>query len=207
MRSSALNGSPAIPMTRCTIGARASAWPRSIASCSSATTCSPDSTATEQAPRAVSIARIFTDQACSEDAARFLKVQAPGPRPQADMIAVSKVAQQIGLDRRPGEEFLVNACIIESRHRSAVQTQGTGRNHKIPGLQTAVAKCRLLKVGRTALLPGFARARIGTELWHELIKFQVIADNGGRRRGHGLLDIARIQMWFQPLFGLFRNHK
>src|SRR5437868_4383433 len=144
---------PAAVITRWTIGARASACPRNMSSCSCESTWPSDNTAAEQAPSAVSTARIFTAQACSNNAARFVEIQPAGAGPHSSPIAITEIAQEIGFDRGAGKEFPVDARIIETRHRPAIQTQSACGHNEVACLQTAIAERSFLKFGGCSLLP------------------------------------------------------
>src|SRR4051812_478212 len=83
----------------------------------------------------------------SNDFARFFEAQARCAWMQLRRIAVAEVAEEIRFHRCPGEERRVNQRVIESGHRSAIQTESAGGENEIRPLQRRVPERGVLEHG------------------------------------------------------------
>src|SRR5215831_12641909 len=205
IRSSSQKGRPASPMSFKITGMSRSAWPRSRTSWASRSSQTPSAlrhrTAAERAPSEVSKAKIFMP-GILEDLRRLLEGEAGPARAQRGRIAVSHIAQEIRSNSGAGEKLLVHARVVEARHGSCVEAERAGGHYEIRALQRAVARA---VDGRRVWFVGEPRQWTLT-LGRVRIKLQIVADDGGRRRLHGLVAIAFAQVRQQTLLCGLRLH-
>src|SRR6266567_291580 len=76
----------------------------------------------------------------SQHQACFVKLKPRIARRETAPVAVSQVNEKIHLPLAVGKEFGVDLGRIESRHRSAIQSQGARGENKMPCPQRAVAE-------------------------------------------------------------------
>src|SRR5437879_3703878 len=102
----------------------------------------------------------FGKKADSNQLARLLKVEARGARIELAGVAVSEVAKEIRLDRRPREERLVHLGVVEARHRAAVEPQRPGGQHEVRALERRVPQRDVLQHVVRQLLEPRLRVRV-----------------------------------------------
>src|SRR5436309_2764379 len=67
--------------------------------------------------------------------ARFVEGKARRARMELRRVAVAKIAEEIGFNRRAGEERGVDLRIVEAGHWAAIETQRPRRQHQVRALQ------------------------------------------------------------------------
>ena len=107
------------------------------------------------------------------------------------MIAITKVAQEIGLDLRAREEFGVHAGIVEPRHRPAIQSESARGDDEIGSLKAAVAKGRRLYQRHLAFEHAFRIRVMWKQAGQMLMKIEIVTNDGRDRGRHRLVMIAR----------------
>src|SRR6516164_8631786 len=194
MRSSSLKERPDSPMSFEIMGMSRSAWPRSRTSWASRSSQPPSAprqrTAAERAPSELSKAKMFMPPAILQDLRRLLDGEAGPARAQRDRIAISHIAQEIRANAGASEKRLVHARVVKARHGSRVEPERAGGHDEIGTLQRAIARavderCFWLVGEPCQQTLTFGGMRI---------KLHIVADDGGRRRLHGLGAIALAQV-------------
>ena len=71
----------------------------------------------------------------SHHLASLLKSESGRARVELAYVAVPEIAQEIRLDRGPGEEGFVHLGVIEAGHRTAIETQRPGSQHEVRPLK------------------------------------------------------------------------
>ena len=97
--------------------------------------------------------------------------------------------------------------LVEARHGPAIQPQRPRRDNEIAALQSGAAhrhEPRAFGIGRQFLRQRRWRA---APAWQGSGEIQIIADDRGGRRRHGLLAIAFVEQRLQPRLGLLRHHE
>src|SRR5258706_13578849 len=89
-----------------------------------------------------------------QNLAGFVEIETPGARPQPRLVAEAEIAEEIRLDGRAGEEFLIHAVIAEARHRAAIEPQRARRDNEITALQARVTEGGNFELVGAFLRPG-----------------------------------------------------
>src|SRR3546814_13766145 len=76
----------------------------------------------------------------SDDLAGGVKAETRQPAEDAFRIAIAEGGDEIGFDRRAGEECLIGPGIVEVRHRANVQADRARRYDEIGALQAGVTQ-------------------------------------------------------------------
>src|SRR3546814_1702898 len=76
----------------------------------------------------------------SDDLAGGVKAETRQPAEDAFRIAIAEGGDEIGFDRRAGEECLIGPGIVEARHRANVQDDRARRYDEIGALKAGVTK-------------------------------------------------------------------
>src|SRR5438132_5323701 len=92
-----------------------------------------------------------------KDAAGFVEAEARVTRKQLAGIAVTEIAEEIGLPFAVRKEFGIDPLLVESGHRPAIETQGPRCEHQVSALHGAVAERRFMNQGG---IPGEYRSHI-----------------------------------------------
>src|SRR5882724_1150876 len=105
------------------------------------------------------------------------------------VISVTKITHEIGFPFAVGKKFSIDLALIESRHRSAIQTNGSGRDNEIRSRQAAIPESRVVDQWLIADKP---RAGIDgrIEFWQLFVKLCVIGNDGNDRRSAGFFYIG-----------------
>src|SRR6202140_1921126 len=74
----------------------------------------------------------------------LLKTKARIARKHGRWIAVANAADEVRLDSRAREKGLIDAGVVEARHRAAVQSQRPRSDDEVSALQRSVSLCRHL---------------------------------------------------------------
>src|SRR5688572_22713928 len=136
----------------------------------------------------------------SENLAGFLETQARTARAQRFALSITYVDQEIGTYRRVAKELSIHTGIVETGHRTAIQTQRTRRQYQIGTLQAAVPyHGRQQFLGSLLGKPG-ARIGMRKQLRQLVVELHVHAYDGSCRSGHGLGQIALIKERRQSCF-------
>src|SRR5579864_7403695 len=112
-------------------------------------------------------------------------------------ISVTNRAKEVGLHVGSCEELLVDAGVVETRHRPAIDAKRARRDDEIGALQRAIPKrggLTQFRVLEPILRTGIVREEPG----NEFRKLEVVTDDRGRGRRHDFLDVAWEQMWLEP---------
>src|SRR6185437_11031176 len=201
-RSRAEKASSAWRIASSTIGARISAWPRSIGSKMCASTSSPSRMATEQAPSAVSTASSLM----SENLARFVESEPGMAGEDARRIAMADAAEEVRFHPRAREEFRIHLGIVEARHRAAIEPERACGDNEIGALQRAVAEsCDLFDVRMGE--PGLCRLIVREELRQLFGEVEIVADDRGCRCRTDFRCVAGRRKAREPLFRLWRRQE
>src|SRR5438105_327909 len=81
----------------------------------------------------------------SDQLARLVKAEPRRAWIEFARVAITKVAKEIGFDRRPGEERLVHLGVIEARHRATVEPQRPSGQHEVGALERRVPQRSILQ--------------------------------------------------------------
>ena len=103
------------------------------------------------------------------------------------------------------EELLVHLRVIETGHRSAIEPERSGRQDQVRALQAGIPlRGRFNQLGVTLKQLLHAGA-VRKQLRQLVVELQVVRDDHGHRRRHGLLDIERRQRRAKALLGFRRS--
>src|SRR5258707_8824500 len=111
-----------------------------------------------------------------QDLADLLEAQPRVAREKLLAAAIAEIAEKIRFQLAVGEERGIDLGIVETRHRSGIESDGAGGEEEIRALERAVAKCRGLDHGGIAGEPG-TRIGLRKQLRQALVKFQIISDD------------------------------
>src|SRR5258708_5453029 len=156
-----------------------------------------------------------------QERARLCERKPRKPRKQCAWITISKIAEEIRLHvpfseelliaaeaGLPGrEECLVDLGMVETGHRSAIETERPRGENQVGALQAGVPlRRRLHHVGvvlKVLCHPGVVRK----QLRQLLIEFQVVRNDRSHGSGHRLLHVERSKRRLEPLLGFLRSDK
>src|ERR1051326_9040299 len=117
-----------------------------------------------------------------------------------DLIVPGTYSSHISSRSTPApKNLLVNFCVIESRHRPAIQPKRTGSDDQVCALQRDVPLCCHLAQFRVVRKQVSKSGILRSEFPQLLIKAKVVSDNYCDGRGHCLLHVAGGECWTQSL--------
>ena len=59
---------------------------------------------------------------------------------QSCFVCVAQIAKKIGLERRAGEELLIDDLVRKAGHRADIQPDSSGGDHEVSALKRSIAK-------------------------------------------------------------------
>src|SRR5207248_2506967 len=115
-------------------------------------------------------------------------------------VAVTDINKEVGFPLRVREELRIHLACIKSRHGPAVQSQRSRSNDEISALECRVAKGSLRTERRIRGEQG-PKVRLRKQPRKILVELGILGYNHRRGSGYRLVDVARHQRRYKPLFG------
>jgi len=124
-----------------------------------------------------------------DNLARFRKLQAWRSREKLACITISQITNEVRFIVALGEKLPIDTLLIEARHRTAVQSEGSSSKNEVAALKRAVSERRSLDQ-----LLVTSKPRPGVRVWKQarelVIKLLVAGQNRRHWSGFGLFDVA-----------------
>ncbi len=125
---------------------------------------------------------------------------------QLRWLTKSEITEEERAPRGAAKELCVDLRLVETAHRSTVESECARRDEEICGLQTGVqGRCRINR-RRISRVPR-SRVQMRKQRTDLLIKLHVHRHNDGHRRGHHFLCVSRGNTWLEARFRLRTLHK